>query len=63
MVPVKTNKPKCVSVEMEPSKPETVHKVHVDITFFLSLSGWSSCSEPAPCALLSRETLFLASAD
>lgn len=48
MVQVKTNKPKCVSVEMQPSKPETVDKVHENISLFPHQGGLGWC-EPTPC--------------
>lgn len=39
MVRAKANKPKCVSVEMQPSKPETVDKVHENISLFPHQAG------------------------
>ncbi len=46
MVQVKTNKPTCVSLEKEPNKPETMHKVHVDISLFQFQVGQVALNQP-----------------
>lgn len=46
MVQVKTNKPKCVSVEMQPSKPKTVDKVHEHISLFPLQAGQVDLNKP-----------------
>lgn len=46
MVQVKTNKPMCVSLEKEPNKSETIHKVHVHISLFQFQAGQVALNQP-----------------